>query len=136
MNEKKFSNWLMMYWLTGAGIHAQRIETTTASGVPDINVCMQGLEFWIETKVFTPSKDVMLRPYQRNWMHRRSCADGLSYVLALDEQTNLIHIWPYKMMAYESSGAYLRITTKAPVTIEKNVDLKSRFFGTIKHFKI
>ena len=70
-------------------IHFQRIETgLTGSGVPDVNGCAKGKEFWIELKEIHRGKSLTLRPMQVAWMAKRSAVGGQVFVLAL----SLIHI--------------------------------------------
>lgn len=51
------------YWM--------RIESTTGSGIPDLNGIHNGIEFWVELKIGTPR----LRPAQVAW-HTRAKAQG------------------------------------------------------------
>ena len=62
-------------------IHWQRMETgSTGRGVPDVNGCFEGQEFWIELKV-TNTKKVALRPEQVAWHLLRARAKGKTYIL-------------------------------------------------------
>ena len=64
-------------------IHFQRIETgLTGSGVPDVNGCAKGKEFWIELKEIHRGKSLTLRPMQVAWMAKRSAVGGQVFVLA------------------------------------------------------
>ena len=45
------------------GIDIERLEVTSMSGVPDVNVCFNGVETWIELKIITQGQ-VLLRPFQ------------------------------------------------------------------------
>ena len=54
MTEKKF--WQSLKRLL-PDVHWQRIETTTASGVPDVNGCYKAGEFWLELKVLKGKPD-------------------------------------------------------------------------------
>ena len=51
-------------------IHWQRVETTTGSGVPDVNGCHAGAEFWVECKV-THGWSLVIRDSQTAWITRR-----------------------------------------------------------------
>ncbi|CAB4182473.1 hypothetical protein UFOVP1090_15 [uncultured Caudovirales phage] len=138
MNEAKFSSWLMQNWLSGDGIHAQRIETSTASGVPDINFCVQGFEGWIETKVFTPSGKVLLRPYQRAWMHRRLIAKGEIFIVALNEKTNVVHCWLFQGCGFElaCSDSYLSIVSPPKLSLVKTSHNRGSFLQFISRLGI
>jgi len=58
----------------------QRIENRVGSGAPDVNVCHQGVEMWIELKEGRIGRDncvrVRIRPPQRAWATRRLNAKG------------------------------------------------------------
>jgi hypothetical protein len=138
MNEAKFSSWLMQHWLSGEGVHAQRIETTTGSGIPDINFCVQGFEGWLETKVFTPGRRVLLRPYQRAWMHRRLIAKGEVFIVALDEKTGIVHCWIFQGCEFElvSSNSYLSVTSKPSLSLAKTAVNRTTFLKFISRLSI
>ena len=64
--------------------HLQRIETgMTGSGVPDVNGCYAGVEFWLELKdVSANSNKIGLRVMQVSWIARRVAHGGKVFVLA------------------------------------------------------
>ena len=73
-------------------IHFQRIETgLTGSGVPDVNGCAKGKEFWIELKEIHRGKSLTLRPMQVAWMAKRSAVGGQVFVLA--RKQNVIKLY-------------------------------------------
>jgi hypothetical protein len=112
--EQKFSRKLLGMMPEGA--HCQRIETSTGSGVPDINVVHNGNEFWIETKVQTPAGHVLLRPYQWSWLNRRKRAGGWGYVIAQShENPREILFWGFHNVCIVQHGEYLRVTTTPTV---------------------
>lgn len=62
-------------------VHWCRIETGgTGRGIPDINGCYRGAEFWCELK-FTDTWAVGLRPEQCGWAMQRSRAGGRVFIL-------------------------------------------------------
>jgi hypothetical protein len=62
------------------GVHWASIETgITEPGVPDLNGCSQGVEFWVECKA-TSGWTVTLRPEQIGWLDRRTRAGGRTFV--------------------------------------------------------
>ena len=75
-------------------IHFQRIETgLTGSGVPDVNGCAKGKEFWIELKEIHSCKSLTLRPMQVAWMAKRSAVGGQVFVLARKQDViKLYHV--------------------------------------------
>ena len=75
-------------------IHFQRIETgLTGSGVPDVNGCAKGKEFWIELKEIHRGKSLTLRPMQVAWMAKRSAVGGQVFVLTRKQDViKLYHV--------------------------------------------
>ena len=62
-------------------VHWQRIETgALQQGVPDVNACYGGHEFWLELKC-TNTDRVSLSPFQVSWHMRRAAAGGRSWIL-------------------------------------------------------
>ena len=60
--------------------HWQSIESfLTGLGIPDVNGCLEGHEFWIENK-FTAGWTVKIRPQQIAWTERRVRAGGKVFV--------------------------------------------------------
>lgn len=64
---------------------AHRIENMIAKGTPDINSCIRGVEFWIETKFLMrwPVGIVKIEHFttdQRIWLRTRARAGGLVFV--------------------------------------------------------
>ncbi len=69
--------------------HLQRIETSTASGVPDLIVATPVGEVWIELKAGTRPE---IRPFQRAWMTVRTMAGGRCVILWAGPKESL-HLW-------------------------------------------
>lgn len=62
-------------------IHLQRLESSVGNGVPDVNGCLAGRDFWLELKLVTGNQ-VKLTPLQAAWLKTRAEAGGRSFVLA------------------------------------------------------
>jgi Holliday junction resolvase len=61
-------------------VHWLTVETSaTEGGVPDMNGCCTGIEFWIEMKV-TSGWTVSLRPQQIGWLMRRCRVGGRAFI--------------------------------------------------------
>jgi hypothetical protein len=61
-------------------VHWISCETgLTDPGVPDLNGCHQGVEFWIECKA-TKGWAVTLRPEQIGWLERRCRVGGRTFI--------------------------------------------------------
>jgi len=74
------------------GIDMQRIEDKLTSGIPDLNACWSGVEFWMEGKFikdlpvrassivrFGPKDDERL-VYQARWLEKRQLAGGQTFL--------------------------------------------------------
>jgi Holliday junction resolvase len=73
-------------------VHWQRIESgATSRGVPDINACYAGKEFWVELKILHGDR-VSLTPQQVAWHTRRSKQGGITWIMVHDSKTNTINL--------------------------------------------
>lgn len=80
-------------WLSGARLslaghrlHLVRMENAIGSGQPDVNGCLDGVDFWIELKCCSlPKRDGLVRPRfrptQLPWIRRRHAAGSRVAVL-------------------------------------------------------
>ena len=75
-------------------MHLQRIETgMTGAGVPDVNGCAKGKEFWIELKEIHSGNALTLRPMQISWLAKRASHGGQVFVMARkNNEIKLYHI--------------------------------------------
>ena len=75
-------------------IHLQRIETgMTGAGIPDVNGCSKGKEFWIELKEIHSGNKLTLRPMQISWLAKRASHGGQVFVMARkNNEIKLFHI--------------------------------------------
>jgi Holliday junction resolvase len=73
-------------------VHWQRVESGgTSRGIPDVNGCFAGHEFWIELKILQGNR-VSLTPQQIAWHTRRSSAGGVSWILVEDPRSKSIFL--------------------------------------------
>ena len=71
-------------------VHWQRIETgALQQGVPDVNACYGGREFWLELKC-TSNDRVSLSPFQCSWHMRRAATGGLSWIMVAHSKHNAL----------------------------------------------
>ena len=71
-------------------VHWQRIETgALQQGVPDVNACYHGTEFWLELKC-TFTDTVSLTPFQCSWHMRRASVGGRSWILVAHSKHNVL----------------------------------------------
>ena len=72
--------WQILKKNTEHFVHWTRIESRSSFGVPDLNGCTDGREFWIELKITKVNK-IRLSPNQIAWNTKYSLNFGLSYIL-------------------------------------------------------
>lgn len=63
-----------------SGIHWTRMEAWSIPGIPDINGCYMGKEFWIELKIGPIRENkgnCSWRPHQVAWQSKRAKAGGI-----------------------------------------------------------
>jgi Holliday junction resolvase len=59
----------------------QAIESSTGLGIPDLNGCVDGIEFWIECKAAAHWR-VKISPEQVGWAERRARRGGRVFLAA------------------------------------------------------
>jgi penicillin-binding protein-related factor A (putative recombinase) len=65
----------------------------TGAGVPDVNGCAKGKEFWIELKEIHSGNALTLRPMQISWLAKRASFGGQVFVMARkNDEIKLYHI--------------------------------------------
>ena len=70
----------------------QRLESgMTSRGIPDVNGCCDGKEFWIELK-YTKTNKVGIRPEQVAWMLRRRKNGGRTFILVKTQKE--LYVYP------------------------------------------
>jgi len=104
--EQKFYQWFRKQLPVTAD--CCRVETSTMGGMPDVNVCLDGIETWVELKVYIGGR-VLIRPEQNAWMHRRAAAGGRVWLVA-KHATGFVHYWepPFTCIPH---GKYLWVTS-------------------------
>lgn len=69
--------------------HVERVENAIAKGTPDVNLCFEGREIWLELKVLDDKgrlhKDDP-RPEQLIWHMKRQTFGGSCFVLGRNEK--------------------------------------------------
>jgi Holliday junction resolvase len=71
-------------------VHWQRIETGTGQGVPDVNGCIGGDEFWLELKIAQGNK-VKITPGQIAWLMQRIDAGGKAWIIVKKKEQIFIY---------------------------------------------
>lgn len=68
-------------------LHINRVENTVLRGMPDVEGCIDGQQFWIELKCAgrptNPGKGIAVefQPNQAPWIERRMAAGGKVHIL-------------------------------------------------------
>lgn len=104
-SEKNLWRWLSKARITLRDkLHIIRVENHIISGVPDVEGCYDGEQFWIELKsIKKPIREktllnVKFRPAQIPWLLRREKANGKAGVLFsitdINRNTNRYYIAP------------------------------------------
>lgn len=96
-------------------VHFTRIENTLTSGTPDINVCSEGIEAWIEAKNLG-KKFPTLRKAQFAWIYDHQKVGGIACVLNLDFGIRTATIW-HGIEAEACDEKHVQITNEPDFTI-------------------
>lgn len=67
--------------------HAERVENALTKGTPDVNMCHESIELWLELKILDAKGTCQLRPEQVLWHRKRQEHGGRVFVLARNEDT-------------------------------------------------
>tara|TARA_R100001509_G_C4789989_1_gene189430 strand:- start:164 stop:580 length:417 start_codon:yes stop_codon:yes gene_type:complete len=104
-------------------VHFQRIETNVGLGVPDVNGCYKGIDFWLELKVSSGTR-INLSKYQKSWIIRRGRAGGRVFILqkALLERALKLYQWTSAMVREPSTPVPF---AKFPFPVDYNKLLKA-----------
>jgi|TARA_R110002020_G_C16253905_1_gene770014 penicillin-binding protein-related factor A (putative recombinase) len=105
-------------------IHLQRIETgMTGAGVPDVNGCAKGKEFWVELKEVHSGNKLTLRPMQISWLAKRASHGGQVFVMARkNDIIKLYHVDSLTRVQELMKGGF---KSKALLTLEIPYDWKA-----------
>lgn len=89
-------------------IHIVKVESVTSRGFPDLSMCLNGVEAWVEAKLITHGR-VLLRPEQYAWGHRRARANGRVFILAIEPKTWNVIGWRFPHIEVEPYGKYVAV---------------------------
>ena len=90
-------------------VHFQRIETNIALGVPDVNGCYQGIEFWLELKV-KKGKQTPLTKYQKAWIVKRASHGGKVFIINFDLGQRAVKLYDYNSCVNRDPFATLPVS--------------------------
>jgi|TARA_Y100000034_G_scaffold68872_1_gene83108 hypothetical protein len=135
-SEKTF--WRLLKSHLPKGCDHQRIETgSTGRGIPDVNLCKDGVEIWVELKVVI-GRSIDLSPEQVAWHYRRNAAGGTTWIMARDVadgarkgKYDRIYLWcgsqsiEVKKQGVDAPGAFV---FESPYEWDKIMD---KLFGVV-----
>jgi hypothetical protein len=76
--------------LESADTHASRIENSAGTGISDVTACRNGLEVFLELKIFHGQR-IHFRNSQRSWIVNRTGVGGRVKVVAKKEDEVLVY---------------------------------------------
>lgn len=98
MSEKKAYKWLKDNVMQ-PGDRIDRLENIVVDGMPDVNGCVLGSEFWMEIKAPTEPKrpttplfgsNHKLSQDQKNWILRQLKAKGNAYIFIVTDKRRIL----------------------------------------------
>ena len=117
--EQKFAQWVREAMQP---CDWQRVESI-GSGIPDVNLCVQGLDVWIELKVYTGGR-TLLRKEQVAWGIRRAIHGGNVGVASL-HPSGEIHFWKFPDVNVIPYSKYCQITTCPFIVVRDKQQFRS-----------
>jgi hypothetical protein len=88
--------------------HVVRMETHMSPGVPDLNICWRGREYWMELKVSKENLDngripLIVREAQVAWIRRGvACGRTIFLVVAVEMHKEPIRVFFMNAKVYDS----------------------------------
>lgn len=93
----------------------QRIETSTAVGIPDVYFCTQGKSCWLETKTLDYQVDI----YQSNWAWKHQLAGGVTWIVTEIDNELVGLKFEDTMVDYSSLGVYVNAFLPEKYSLER-----------------
>lgn len=115
--------------------HVVRIENAAAVGMPDLNICRNGREIWVELKIATIKQQVLLRKEQWAWGTVRAAHGGRVFIVALFPSSE-IHVWHFRQFpkitaeAYGHNSKYVYITSPSDYAVPKTSEGLDKFLNS------
>lgn len=114
MRESSF--WSLVKSHVPAGVHAIRIENTAGAGQPDVNMCRDGREVWVELKV-AHGERIEIRWSQYVWWRARLSVVGRVRVLVRRDDGRIEMYDPMRVCELVGLGHYTQIKGKKAFTV-------------------
>lgn len=111
------------------GMDAQRVEVTSGRGIPDVNLCHNGREFWIELKVAFRGT-FYLRKEQYVWGMRRAHVGGYVFIVGYDDGE--YWVWRYPTVEIVRGGKYFILTRAMAHRVETKIEILNILFSLLR----
>jgi hypothetical protein len=98
-------------------VHFQRVENLSGQGVPDVNACTLGCEFWLELKV-SDGRFPKLSNYQIAWHYKRSQYGGKSFILQKSVKESRMKLFEGRSAVNMRSP--VRVPAESPAKVPQN----------------
>jgi hypothetical protein len=92
ITESKLWSWINQIQKSEPTWHLFRIESSTINGIPDVNACIDGKEFWIELKC-NRGKNIGISKYQFVWHLKRNKCGGKCFILHLHSKERRLEVF-------------------------------------------
>ena len=111
--------WVQLHHDWRNKVHMTRVENAASFGMPDVNCCYQGVEFWIEHKI-EKSDTVLFRPSQIAWLAARMKVQGLNRVFIVVGSTKWSEPRMYKASdIFTVDGALISVSSQVKLLLNK-----------------
>ena len=110
--------WQVLKKNTEKFVHWTRIESWSSYGVPDLNGCMDGKDFWIELKIITTKSDNSFprwSPLQIAWQTTRTRMGGVVWNLASHPSSASLFLLDGKDLAQRLMDGEIKYDHKTPL---------------------
>ena len=103
-------------------VHAVRIERRYLPGIPDVNCCYKGVEFWLELKV-SKGNYIGLSKFQKAFINERSKHGGKVFVLARPLTGSVIKVFDSATLDLEPKSRNPVLEIEAPYDFTSLLEL-------------
>ena len=102
--------------------HLVRIESRIGLGIPDVNGCINGKDFWLELKVIK-GNSLRLSKFQKAWIYERLRVGGNVFVLARTLSGSVLKVFDCRTVVRGSGIPFPVLTLEKPYDWSKLINL-------------
>ena len=123
MDESVFQS-LVVASLEEAGYDVDFVESKiTCPGIPDLNLCKDGIDMWLELKVIRKGSTLVhIRPTQYAWFRKRAKKRSNAKMMILDCNTGLIYL--LRADSVQGVKTLLDVKSKNPTVFDLTKSIK------------